>query len=276
MKDDPDAMEPGLPPDYHTHTYLCRHAAGEPVDYAYYADRHRIPALACTDHCPTDDGFGKEHRMRLDEFPLYREMVDKARAENRVPILFGLEADYYRGCERFLAPFLEQQQPDIVLGSVHFRDYWSDNPENRGLGGHPDGRKIWCEYFVLIGEMAETGLYDVATHLDLPKRFGTSISRAELNELAVPALEKLAAAGMALEINTSGGIHSIHEFYPAIDILTWAFEAGVGLTFGSDAHEPRRVGDGFADAIRMARMAGYTHSRWYERRAWREIPLMEA
>ena len=39
-------------------------------------------------------------------------------------VLFGIEADYYRGCETFLGKWLEVQDFDLVLGSVHFIDDW--------------------------------------------------------------------------------------------------------------------------------------------------------
>lgn len=261
-------------PDYHTHHELCRHATGRTIDYARAARDNGVMEFAATDHCPTDVGFGKEHRMNLDEFAQYRADVDEARREvPEVTILFGVEADYYPGCEKFLKPFLDQEAFDIVLGSVHFRDYWSSNKVKRGLSDGDLPALVWQEYFSLIGRLADTHLYDVVTHLDLPKRFGNALSPDLLRKSCLPSLDRIAHAGMAIEINTSGMIHSIEEMYPSLDMLSWACERGIGLTFGSDAHTPNRVGDRFDDALALARAAGFKKARRFTHRAWTEYPI---
>jgi len=258
-------------PDYHTHHELCKHATGRTVDYARAARDKGIKEFAATDHCPTDVGFGIEHRMKLDEFPKYRADVDEARrAVPEVTIRFGVEADFYPGCEHFLKPFLENEAFDIVLGSVHFRDYWSSNKVKRGLSDGDIPALVWQEYFSLIGRLADTHLYDVVTHLDLPKRFGNALSPDSLRKCCLPALDRIAHAGMAIEINTSGMIHSIEEMYPSLEMLSWASERGIGLTFGSDAHSPNRVGDRFEDAVELARTAGFKKARRFANRAWTE------
>lgn len=268
-----NSTPPRFPPDYHTHNLLCRHADGQPLDYARQAPLAGCPAVAATDHCPTDDGFGTGHRMALDQFPAYLAAVEEARAAGPVTVLLGVEADYYPGCERFLAPWLEQHPFDLVLGSVHFLDYWAANPVERSLSDGGDPRWIWEQYFARIGALADTGLYDIVAHLDLPKKFGNPIDPALLRELALPALDRIARAGMAIEINTSGLVQPPRACYPSPDLLRWARERGIGLTFGSDAHAPQRVGADFDHALALARAAGFTHHRVFARRAARDLPL---
>lgn len=265
-----------LPPDYHMHTPLCKHAEGDPLEYARAAAAAGVPQIAITDHGPTDDGFGIDHRMELAQFGDYLDMVGRAKRDSPVPILLGIEADYYRGCVRFLAPFLERHPFDIVLGSVHFLNYWGHPTEPRGLADGFDPLETWRLYFQRIGELADTRLYDVVAHLDLPKRFLPTPPIEKLKQFALPALDRIAAAGMAIEINTSGARHLAGEMYPSLALLSWARERGIGLTFGSDAHLPIRVGEGFLAAVSLARTAGFTTSRIYERRRFREIPLPQA
>jgi len=261
-------------PDYHTHHELCRHATGRTVDYARSAHAAGIREFAATDHCPTDVGFGREHRMTLEQFAQYSEDVETARrAFPEVNILFGIEADFYPGCERFLQHFMSIHPFDIVLGSIHFRDYFSLNKSKRGLSDGDDPVTVWSEYYDLIGQLADSGLYDVVTHMDLPKRFGNTCDPEHIRSCAIPALDRIAKAGMAIEINTSGLIHSIHEVYPGPDMLAWAAERGVGLVFGSDAHSPDRVGDGFEHALQLAREAGFKKARMYKQRRWTEYAL---
>lgn len=262
-------------PDYHTHHELCRHATGRTIDYARSAQAAGIREFAATDHCPTDIGFGHELRMALDQFNQYWSDVETARCEvPDVHILFGIEADFYPGCEPFLKDFMSAHPFDIILGSIHFRDYFSHDKRKRGLSDDSDPETVWREYYELTGQLADSGLYDVVTHMDLPKRFGNSCDPDLISECAQPALDRIARAGMAIEINTSGLIHSIHEVYPGPNMLKWAAERGIGLVFGSDAHSPDRVGDGFDHALQLAREAGFTKARTYARRQWREYALI--
>lgn len=211
--------------------------------------------------------------MTLAEFDRYRADVEEARREApSLDILFGVEADYYPGCEAFLSSFLAAHPFDLVLGSIHFRDYWSADKTRRGLS-EGDPTVIWREYYQLIGDLAETGLYDVVTHMDLPKRFGNPGQAEVIAEYVQPALDRIAKAGMAIEINTSGWIHSIREPYPSLHVLRWAAERGIGLVFGSDAHSPDRVGDGFVQALALVREAGFTRARRYRERCWTEYEL---
>ncbi|HMO04266.1 MAG TPA: histidinol-phosphatase HisJ family protein [Kiritimatiellia bacterium] len=269
-------MDPSIAallPDYHTHHELCRHATGRTVDYARSAAVAGLREIASTDHCPTDVGFGQEHRMTLDAFDQYVADVEEARREvTAVTVRFGIEADFFPGCEAFLSDFMARYPLDIVLGSIHFRDYWSNNPQRRGLSEGP-AEQVWREYYDLTGRLADSGLYDVVTHTDLPKRFGMPSDPDQIADVAIPALDRIARAGMAIEINTSGWIHSIREAYPSRHVLRWAAERGIGLVFGSDAHSPDRVGDGFEEALQLAREAGFTEARRYAGRRWTTYPL---
>lgn len=263
-----------LPPDYHTHNLLCNHARGTPSDYVRAAARNGLAEIACTDHCPTDDRFAKESRMVLERFPDYAAQVAEAQAlDPNVNVLFGIEADFYRGCEKFLTQLYADYDFDLVLGSVHFLDYWKQPKYGDALTSLENPVQLWRDYFQLVGEMADTRLFDIAAHLDLPKRFGNEINRETFREIALPALDKLAAAGMSMEINTSGLTYRCKEFFPAHDILRWAAERGIGLTLGSDAHDPERVGDGFPEAVRLARAAGFTHYQRFAKRKATAVPL---
>ena len=126
---------------------------------------------------------------------------------------------------------------------------------------------------MLLGRLADSGLYDVVSHLDLPKRFGNVVPPDIFARYAIPALDRIAAAGMAIEINTSGMTHSVQEMYPSAQVLSWAAQRGIGLTFGSDSHQPQRLGDGFKEARDLARNAGFNSARRYRRRQWTEYAL---
>ena len=222
--------------------------------------------------------------------PAFAEALRAGRPEAGKPVvLFGVEADYYDGCERFLQDWLPHQEFDLVLGSVHYIANWGfDNPDERHVWDSVDVTNTWATYFNLIGKLADsrlTGrrladgrladgrLADVVGHLDLPKKFGYRPSDRDLREMAQPVLDRIAAAGMAIEINSSGLRRPVHEIYPSALLLSLAKERDIPICFGSDAHRPEEVGWQFDASLALARSAGYTHAVQYRRRQCRPYAL---
>jgi len=187
-------------------------------------------------------------------------MIHNLQDENMPRVLFGIEADYYEGCEKFLSTWLSEQDFDYVLGSVHFIDDWGfDNPAERHIWDSVDVTATWRKYFSLIGRLADSGLVDAISHLDLPKKFGHRPSDAALKEMAMPVLDRLANAHMGIELNTSGLRKPVSEIYPSAFLLSLAFERDIPICFGSDAHSPNEVGNDFDKALKLALEVGYTH-----------------
>ena len=260
--------------DYHLHTALCKHAKGMPRDYRDAARAQGIREICFTDHCPAPDGYDTAHRMDIHEYPEYRRCVSELQGRDDPAVLFGIEADYYEGCERFLAEWLPAQSFDLVLGSVHFIDNWGfDNPDDRHIWDSVDVTETWRSYFELIGRLADSGLYDVVGHLDLPKKFNYRPAERDLREMAAPALDRIAGAGMGIELNASGLRKAAGEIYPSEVLLSMARERDIPICFGSDAHRPEEVGAGFQEALELARRVGYTHALRIRERVKTTVPL---
>jgi histidinol-phosphatase (PHP family) len=265
-----------LPPDYHMHTPFCGHAHGGPADYVARAREVGMEELAFTDHAPAPDGYDAVNRMDLSGFPAYAAAVDAYRDGTAPAVRLGVEADYYEGGTAFLAAWLPRQPLDIVLGSVHYIADWPfDHPDHIAAWNSKEVAWVWQRYFDLLGHLADTRLFDVVAHLDLPKKFGHFADDALLREVAAPALDRLAAAGMSIELNTSGLRRPCREIYPSLLLLTMARERDIAITFGSDAHTPEDVGHAFPEAVKLARQAGYTHSARYAERRKTLVPLPE-
>ena len=144
---------------------------------------------------------------------------------------------------------------------MHFVEGFSfDEPESREAKGWRDVDRVYRIYYETLAAAARTGAFDVVAHFDLPKLWGHRAT-ADLSELEEEVLREVAAAGMAVEINTSGlDRHPVAEAYPSLDILRRAHEAGIPVTFGSDAHRASEVGSSFSWALTLARQAGYDSS----------------
>ena len=247
-------------PDYHFHTSLCKHASGELRDFAQFAAIKGIPEICCTDHAPNPNGYDPKHRMELGQFPLYRGAFEELKDNTSPEILFGIEADYYSGCEDFLAGWLMREPFDFVLGSVHFIEDWGfDNPDERHIWDSVDISTTWKKYFDVVARLVDTGLFDAIGHLDLPKKFGHRPSDKSLKEMIKPLLDRMALSGIGIEINTSGLRKPVREIYPSPLILEMACERGIPICFGSDSHVPEEMGSDFDRALAMAREASFTH-----------------
>jgi histidinol-phosphatase (PHP family) len=267
-------MNAPLPADTHIHTALCLHAEGMPLDYARAAFAKGLPEICITDHIPAPDGYDADSRMTPADYPAYREAVAEAARAFPDRVRLGIEADYYPGCETYLSEFLASKPFDLVLGSVHFIGDWGfDNPANLDRWEKSDVRAIWGQYLVLVRRMAERKWFDVVSHFDLPKKFGHRLEESEVRELAAPALDAIAESGMAVELNTGGWRKPVKEIYPSLAVLAMIRERGIPILFGSDAHAPAEVGFGFAEAVALARQAGFTSYVRFKNRVARAFPL---
>lgn len=68
-----------LPPDYHTHTPLCRHAVGEPAELAARAVQAGLSELGFSDHAPMPRDDFDDWRMKLSELDRYVSQVEETR-----------------------------------------------------------------------------------------------------------------------------------------------------------------------------------------------------
>ena len=115
---------------------------------------------------------------------------------------------------------------------------------------------MWSVYFDWLTRAAESGLFEIIGHADLPKKFGHRPTQdcTPLYERFLTAAKK---HNCAIELNTAGLRKDCKEIYPSRRILELAFAKGVPITFGSDAHKPEEVGMNFAEAMQLARSVGY-------------------
>lgn len=260
--------------DYHMHTPLCRHAVGEPEAYARRALELGIEEIGFSDHCPMPPSYDPDWRMTSAEYPSYIEMVRRCqRAFPQLSIKLGLEADHHPGTEDFVKGVIAANPFDYVIGSIHYLGDWAfDNPEHTKGFEAQDLHRIYAQYYELVVQLAGTGMYDILGHPDVIKKFGHRPDR-DYEPLERRALEAVARAGMALDVNTSGLGRPAKEIYPSLRMLKAARVMGIDITFGSDAHDPKRVGDCFGLAVALAKEAGYTEFRRYTQRRFERVRM---
>jgi histidinol-phosphatase (PHP family) len=239
----------------HCHTPLCKHAVGMPQDYAARAWEAGLAGIIFTCHCPLPDGICSEVRMSPKEFPRYVEMVQVA-AQNwagRLDVRLGLESDYFPGFEGWLEKLHNSAELHHVLGSVHHHmRYYRERYETGSI------EDFYRTYFELLARSAESGLFDTLAHPDLvknelPEHWSFELVR---NDVA-RALDRISKTGVAMELNTSGRFKALPEMNPSREQLRMMCERSIPVVLGSDAHSPYRVGDHFAEALRILAEVGY-------------------
>jgi histidinol-phosphatase (PHP family) len=249
-----------LPADYHMHTPLCRHAVGEPVEYARRAVELGLTEIGFSDHSPMLRDDFDNWRMRNDQLDEYVAQVRRAQKEfPQLTIRLALEVDYLPGHEDWIRQLAARHPWDYFIGSVHYvSETWDiDNPAKLSEWKKRDAFEVWQIYFNRLTLAAESKSFDVIGHADLPKKFGIRPTQ-DCTPLYEKFLNAAAKADIAIELNTAGLRKDCREIYPSRELLQLAFQKNVPITFGSDAHAPGEVGLNFADAIALARSVGYT------------------
>ena len=247
--------------------------------YVEQAARAGLPEMGFSDHIfmywlprdQRDPGLA----MLEEQFDGYVEEVDRLRqAHPEIAIRLSVEADFIDGHQATLAGILDRYPWDYVLGGVHFIGNWGLD-DARYVAGYDDWDvdELYERYFDLLCRGAESGHFDTIAHLDLVKKFGHR-PRRDPRDLYARVACRLAATGVAVEVNTAGLRKPVGELYPHADLLVACREAGVPATLGSDAHAPEEVGADYPLAVAHLRAAGYDRILTYQqrRRDWKALP----
>lgn len=257
------------------HTPLCRHAVGEPVEFARHALEVGLNEIGFSDHNPMKRDDFDVWRMFLRDLPAYIEKVEAARkAHPALTIKIGLEVDYLPGYEDWVRELAGAHDWDYFIGSVHYvSETWAiDDPTTLSKWRERDPLEVWTLYFDRLTAAAQSGLFQIIGHADLPKKF-CFIPKEDITHLYDKFLRACVASDVAIEINTAGLRKDCKELYPTQKFLDMAAKLRVPLTFGSDSHAPGEVGMNFAEALASARAAGFTHHCKFTKRKRAAFPL---
>jgi histidinol-phosphatase (PHP family) len=248
-------------------------------DYVRAAIDGGLHTLGFSDHSPFFAEPEDHHRpwvsMAKSEFPRYVAEAEQLRKEfaDRIRILVGVEADFYPEHVDLYRETLRRHDFDYVIGSVHVLDGVDlFRPERWQDATFDDLKRAKERYCDLVAQSARSGLFDVLGHVDVVKA-----ACPTMTSIATPATERMvrtiADADVVVEVNTSGKTKECGGWYPELGILEMAAHYGVKLTFGSDAHDPERVGDEHAEVRRTLRDLGFRHWYVFERRRRIALPL---
>ena len=260
--------------DSHMHTTLCKHARGPLGDYAAQAERVGLRGITVTCHSPMPFGWNPKVRMTVKQLPQYIDMVVAVRDEyaGRVDVRLGMESDYLPGMESWLDDLHSRAEFSYILGSVHPQ---TDEYQAMYLEG---STRLEYEksYFDNLANAAESGLFDCLSHPDIVKIVHPSQYKVDEHMNTIRrALDRIARAGTAMELNTSGVNKPYREMNPGLEILREMARRGIPVVLGSDSHDAHRVGVDFDKALAMLQNAGYDSVSYFLERERYELRISE-
>ncbi len=225
-------------------------------------------------HAPLPGNYDKRHRMSVEEYysayaPSVSLMSEKYR--NQIRIKRAIEVDFLDWADRWNRDFINENDFDFVIGSVHFVGPLGEEKPLFGREYEPAELESLHEgYFQAIAASARSGLFDVIAHCDIVKKFG-SFSSKRVDELIGEALHAVKKAEICIEINTSGLRKPENETYPGKSILARVRDLDIPMTIGSDAHTPQDVGRDLDLALQLVKSFGKSRISVFNRRQRSEV-----
>lgn len=206
-----------------------------------------------------------EPRPRVTPLDVEGYSADLARCREEFPdlrILSGIEAGEPHLFPASVAAVLAAGNFERVLGSLHGIVYEGaltgiDHALFAGLEAHEVMRRYFAELVILVDG---SSVFNVLAHCDYPRRYWPTTlagpyAEADFEEEYRTAFRALASSGRALEINTRSPLASA-------ELMRWWWqEGGDAVSFGSDAHQPFRVGEHFDLAVDVVEAAGFRPGR---------------
>lgn len=248
-------------PDYHIHTYLSD-GRDSHDEMLRSAENMGMLEIGFSDHITLKQ---VEWAMNPDSIPQMVETVEQLkRSSSEVKVKLGAEIDYFPGKENDIGELLSELPLDYAIGSVHFIGDWNFDT-NILPYDQLDIDRFYTQYFTLIQQCAQSGLFDIIGHCDLAKKFGYRPDK-KLDKLYENTARIFSDNGVVVELNTSGLDKPCSEFYPSEKFLEILHHFEVPVTLGSDAHIEQNIGKYFDRAVELLRQTGYSELVLFTRR----------
>ena len=254
--------------DYHIHPDYSKDATGSIDEYCQKALQLGLKEICFTTHYDSDpfrkdiDPFmridGKIVQLSEDSVERYIEDVKRSGekySSSGLSVKASLEVDYAPHIEEKLRKDLDCFDLDYRLGAVHCLDHIAITASNEAerYFKRKSAQEMITEYYGVLKQAVESGLFDVMAHLDIYKKYGLGFYGEKIltahRGLVEPILELMAKNSVGMEINTGVLRKGHREFCPSLEILDLALKMGVKIVaIGSDAHKVDHLGKGIKEA----------------------------
>lgn len=245
---------------FHTHTYLCKHAEGTPLDYALQAEAEGCSALGFSDHCPYPyNDLWPFCRMAAADLPLYKKLVDEAKAAVTFPVYLGFECEWH---PRYRSWFEDELIGKCGADYLALGSHWFPVDGELEYIAYVEDKQLLFQYIDFTIEAMRSGLYAFLAHPDLflSEQMSMDADCRACTDALIDAANDL---HIPLEINGYGLIkpkirrdYGEDYQYPVTAFWQRAAEKKACIICNSDAHKIAQVLAGVQNGIRYAKKLG--------------------
>lgn len=231
--------------DYHAHSiysdggFLRRMLAA--------ADDAGLSGIGITDHCNvsqrdamvrTRENLGFNLDVTHDR---RRSAIERFRGTFDLEIYDAVEVDYDPRDEADIRAFLETAAFQYAIGSVHhledvhvqYEPYFADKPERERAA-------LVDTYFEKLVALVDSGLFEVAAHLDLIER-NTVLRGFATDDHYRAVAEALSESRTITELNAGRVLDEYGEYHPSPAFLDVLRAYDVDVVVGTDSHSPAEL-----------------------------------
>lgn len=257
--------------DFHIHTNTSRDSDMTVKEAYEKAVSKGVVNICITNHHePYEIKTDNIHHCLIGEvLDRYVKEVKGLDDDTRGKLFLGVELGYDEESEDALREFLELNDFDFVIGSVHFVQGINIADRKKREKLLETGADNVCkEYFRKLKKAIRTGMFDVIGHIDVFRKTLPEMNferwKSEWEDVARLLLE----TGTGFELNTARGLAT----YPSDDLLKMLISKGITkVTVGSDAHHTDEVSEGITEAEEKLEKLGVNRVYLFEKR--KPIPI---
>lgn len=235
--------------NYHSHTYLCRHASGRPIDYLNKAVELGFTHYGISDHAPMPnlEVLGSI-RMLDSEYAIYLDDLLEAKTilKNKIVIHQGLEVEYFNFYHERYEHFL-QEMDYLILGQ-----HYIILKDGSYLSTY---RLTSLEHIIIyrdtLMEALKSGYFNLLCHIGLCF-YNIKNPTKEMLEALRPVIKLAKALDIPIEVNANGLRKALrvnktfsyeNVLYPRKDVFKMVQEEEAKVIIQSDCHSTEDMYD---------------------------------
>lgn len=263
--------------DAHVHSDNSYDALDPTIKLCEHATKIGLYSVTITDHFNCNEYVQRESRRAIYQAFF---QVKKAQSvfKDSINVLTGVELGQPIHNKSAAEDALAQTDFDFVLAGIHKLKN-SDNFSKINFT-NDNVNNFLMRYFDEIIDLISWGNFDSLAHINYPLRFISQKTQLSIDtnsiskKINVVTLE-LAKRKKALEIDDYMLTATPTSPFSANNILhSFKKVGGTNITFGSNAHSYKNIGNGISSGLKAALNAGFTHFALFKNRAPHLMPIM--
>lgn len=231
--------------NFHSHTYLCGHAGGIPIDYIKEALKNNFSVLGISEHAPMPMLPNNNSRLKNEDYPKYLKLLQEAAffgEKHNIKLYKGLEIEYI-GTSDIYSKYLDDLDY-LILGQHYI--YVNGKLKSAYELSTLEDIIIYSDTLI---EAIKTGYFNLVAHPDLCF-FNIENPTKEMYQALIPFIKLAQQLDIPLEVNANGFRRNFYEKspylkYPRTQFFQMVAKENAKVIISSDAHSPEQLNDHF-------------------------------